>query len=307
MTADVMEIPDPLTGDPFIRMPLTTVEDLDEFIASLQKVPKTGLHNPLKNVDRYVMWGEIAYKAALALGSPEVEDLFTRLIMRVMPKTYTQAVGEVRVTAQFLKNFAGDGVRFMAQDYGVSGDHDGQSSVAYRWPYGPVTIIAPFNFPLEIPVLQLMGALFMGNKPVIKVHEKVSIVVEQYIRLLISCGMPATDVDIIHCTGDVMEHLVLSDPVRMTQFTGSTRVAERLAEKLHGKIKVEDAGFDWKILGPDVGDVEYVAWQCDQDAYATTGQKCSAQSILFMHKNWHEVDLFDKIKALAARRKVRLF
>ena len=29
---------------------------------------------------------------------------------------------------------------------------------------------------------------------------------------------------------------------------------------------------------------DYVAWVCDQDAYACSGQKCSAQSILFMHK-----------------------
>jgi len=32
---------------------------------------------------------------------------------------------------------------------------------------------------------------------------------------------------------------------------------------LNGKVKIEDAGFDWKILGPDVEDVDYVAWQCD--------------------------------------------
>ena len=34
--------------------------------------------------------------------------------------------------------------------------------VRFRWPYGPVAIVAPFNFPLEIPVLQMMGALYMG-------------------------------------------------------------------------------------------------------------------------------------------------
>jgi 1-pyrroline-5-carboxylate dehydrogenase len=37
-----------------------------------------------------------------------------------------------------------------------------------------VAIITPFNFPLEIPVLQLMGALYMGNKPVLKVDSKVT-------------------------------------------------------------------------------------------------------------------------------------
>ena len=60
---------------------------------------------------------------------------------------------------------------------------------------------------------------------------------------------------------------------------------------LSGKVFLEDAGFDWKILGPDVGDVPYVAWQSDQDAFACSGQKCSAQSILFMHENWRSTDL----------------
>lgn len=49
---------------------------------------------------------------------------------------------------------------------------------------------------------------------------------------------------------------------------------------------LEDAGFDWKILGPDVSNEAYIEWQCDQDAYACSGQKCSAQSVLFMHSNW---------------------
>jgi hypothetical protein len=30
--------------------------------------------------------------------------------------------------------------------------------------------------------------------------------------------------------------------------------------------------------------VDYISWVCDQDAYACSGQKCSAQSMLFMHK-----------------------
>jgi 1-pyrroline-5-carboxylate dehydrogenase len=54
------------------------------------------------------------------------------------------------------------------------------------------------------------------------------------------------------------------------------------------QVKLEDAGFDWKILGPDAdkADVDNVAYVCDQDAYACSGQKCSAQSILFVHENW---------------------
>lgn len=133
-----------------------------------------------------------------------------------------------------------------------------------------------------------------------------------------------------------------------------------MARELSGRVKLEDAGFDWKLLGPDVQEVDYVAWVCDQDAYAyrsgngegkggqgrgkerkgggrdqaeegrgrgaearvvscgvadgltcllfvcvmcalsvcvvPSGQKCSAQSILFMHQNWVQAGLPDKLK-----------
>ena len=111
-----------------------------------------------------------------------------------MPKSHAQAAGEVKVTADFLNNFGGDNVRFLARSFGVPGDHYGQFSHGHRWPYGPVAIIAPFNFPLEIPVLQLMGALFMGNKPVLKPAEKCALVMEQFLHLLHDCGMEKNEI-----------------------------------------------------------------------------------------------------------------
>ena len=66
--------------------------------------------------------------------------------------------------------------------------------------------------------------------------------------------------------------------------------------------QIEDAGYDWKILGPDVSDIDYVAWQSDQDAYACQGQKCSAQSMLFLHTNWEKAGILDKIKENAMTR-----
>ncbi|KAL7565046.1 hypothetical protein ACA910_020754 [Epithemia clementina (nom. ined.)] len=299
-----MDIIHPLDRDaaPIFSIPDTQEDELVPFLQSLRKVPKSGLHNPLKNPHRYVEYGEISRKAGEVLSSPEGAEFFARAIMACVPKSYAQALGEVKVTAAFLNNFAGDNVRRLAQSFGVAGDHYGQMSVGHRWPYGPVALVTPFNFPLEIPVLQLMGSLFMGNKPVLKPSEQVSIVMEQFLRLLHHCGMNPSDCDFLNCRGPVAQKLILDTPVRLTQFTGSSKVGEALAEATRGKVKLEDAGFDWKVLGPDVGDVDYVAWQCDQDAYACTGQKCSAQSILFVHENWKTTDLLDKIKNNAAKR-----
>ncbi|KAF3437776.1 hypothetical protein FNV43_RR20532 [Rhamnella rubrinervis] len=297
-------IVDPLNGEPFIKVAEVDETGIQPFVESLSRCPKHGLHNPFKEPDRYLLFGDISAKAAHMLSLPKVADFFTRLIQRVAPKSYQQAYGEVYVTQKFLENFSGDQVRFLAKSFGVPGNHLGQQSHGFRWPYGPVAIITPFNFPLEIPVLQLMGALYMGNKPTMKVDSKVSIVMEQMTRLLHFCGLPVEDVDFINSDGKTMNKLLLEANPRMTLFTGSSRVADKLAIDLKGRIKLEDAGFDWKILGPDVQQEDYVSWVCDQDAYACSGLKCSAQSILFMHENWSKSSLVSKMKDLAERRKL---
>ena len=208
----------------------------------------------------------------------------------------------MQIVKTFMENFAGDNVRFLGRGFTVPGDHLGQQSQGFRWPYGPVALITPFNFPLEIPVLQMMGALFMGNKVVVKPDVRGAACVEQWVRFLHYCGMPTTDLDIMNGDGTALGHLLRKDVVRMTLFTGSSAVAAKLTEATGGKIKIEDSGYDWKVLGPDVHDIDFVAHACDQDAYAFSGQKCSAQSVLFVHKNWGEAGIYDKLKSLAERR-----
>ncbi|MCX6736443.1 MAG: aldehyde dehydrogenase family protein [Candidatus Parcubacteria bacterium] len=305
-TAKMAVLINPLEGTPLLEYPDTQADEIAPFLESLAKCPKSGLHNPIKNVERYKMLGEVSFKAAMALEDSAVEGYFTRLIQSVMPKSYAQARGEVVVTKQFLKNFSGDQVRFLATGKTTPGDHFGQQPQDYQWPYGSAVIIAPFNFPMEIPVLQLMGALYMGNKPLIKSATTVSVVIDQFLALLHFCGLPMGDVDLIHCRGSVMNELLKQgkDIIRLVQFTGSSNVAEEISQIMRGKVRIEDAGFDWKILGPDFNkeNLDYVAWQCDQDAYAASGQKCSATSILFAHNNWVDGGLFSKLKSLAYSR-----
>ena len=297
--------PDPLlSGSTLLSVSEVDTSEIDPFIHSLNSCPKSGLHNPLKNPQRYLDLGVVSARAASLMLQPMVTEYFIKLIQRVAPKSYQQARGEYLVTQKFLENFGGDQVRFLARSFAVPGDHYGQTSQGFRWPYGPVVIIAPFNFPIEIPMLQLMGALYMGNKVLLKVDSKVAVVMEQALRMLHSCGLPTTDVDFINCDGSVMHKLLIQAQPRLTQFTGSSKVAEILARDLHGKVKLEDAGWDWKVLGPDIHDIDYVAWVCDQDAYAYSGQKCSAQSALFVHENWIQANFVDKLKQLARRRRL---
>ena len=131
-----------------------------------------------------------------------------------------------------------------------------------------------------------------------------SVVMEQFLLFSQACGMPLEDVNFINCSNESMDYVIDKADFKLIQFTGSSTVAESIAKKTHGRVRIEDAGFDWKVLGPDVSNFEYVCWQSDQDAYAASGQKCSAQSIVFVHENWEKAGFVDKIKELASRRKL---
>eukprot|EP00913_Durusdinium_trenchii_P032490 g30418.t1 len=273
-TAWGLELP---SGDQ-IEVPNTGLDEIEPFVQRMASVPRSGLHNPFKNPDRYVMLGEVCGAAAREMFKPEVSDYFCRLIQRVAPKSYAQAGGEIKAVRTWLQDYSGNSVRMLAESQGLPGDHPGQSTVGYRMPFGGVSVITPFNFPLEICSLQTLSAVFMGNQCTTKVDWKVAIVMEQFLRMLHACGLPKADVDYIYCDGPVFNEVLLRGDAKMTLFTGSQRVADKLAVELKGK---------------DVMDVDFVAWQADHDAYGFAGQK-----------NWTsaEVDIVGRLAKLAGQR-----
>jgi 1-pyrroline-5-carboxylate dehydrogenase len=176
-------------------------------IASMNECPKSGLHNPFRNKERYLLLGEVCRKVVETMQHKDVWEFFIQSIQRSCPKSYAQTHGELKVTIDFFKNFCGDNVRFLAESKRSPGDHQGQFATSYRWPYGPVGVITPFNFPLEIPVLQMMGALFMGNKVLVKPDIRTGMPLEQFVRLLHFCGLPQNDLSLLYCDGSVAEHV----------------------------------------------------------------------------------------------------
>ena len=101
-------IVDPLTGKGMYSFPDTKIDEIDPFVESLLNTPKTGLHNPLKNKERYLMLGEVSRKCAEVLHEKETFDFFVDSTMRCVPKSKKQTEGEIRVTRAFFENFSGD-------------------------------------------------------------------------------------------------------------------------------------------------------------------------------------------------------
>jgi 1-pyrroline-5-carboxylate dehydrogenase len=79
---------DPLTGKPMVSYPDTQMDEIDPFVQSLLSTPKTGLHNPFKNKERYLMLGEVSRKVAEVMRDPEVFEFFVQCTMRTIPKSH---------------------------------------------------------------------------------------------------------------------------------------------------------------------------------------------------------------------------
>jgi 1-pyrroline-5-carboxylate dehydrogenase len=116
---------DPLNGKVMHTQPDVQKEEAQPYIDFLKNTPKHGLHNPFKNKERYIMLGEVTTKAVEVLSDKEVFEFFVKSIQRCSPKSYAGAYGELKVTHDFLKNFCGDNVRFLAESFKSPGDYEG--------------------------------------------------------------------------------------------------------------------------------------------------------------------------------------
>ena len=87
------------------------MSEIGPFVERMRNCPRSGLHNPLKNVERYTMLGEVMAKGAAELGKPEVTEYFAKLIQRLVPKSWPQCMGEPVVTRKWMENYGSDQAR----------------------------------------------------------------------------------------------------------------------------------------------------------------------------------------------------
>lgn len=80
---EYIEVIDPMNGEKIILCPDTKSDaDLKLFSDSLKSCPRSGLHNPLKNPQRYAQYGDVSFRLAEAMRTKEVEDFFVNLMQK---------------------------------------------------------------------------------------------------------------------------------------------------------------------------------------------------------------------------------
>lgn len=159
----------------------------------------------------------------------------------------------------------------------------------HRVPWGLVGIISPWNYPLGIPMHEIVPALLAGNTVVFKTAPETLPVGEALQRLFDASGFPPGVFTHVHIDGPTCADLFLgAGGVDKLFFTGSTRVGRILAERAAQRlvpVSLELGGKDAMIVRADA-DLERAAAGAVWAGLANAGQSCAGVERIYVH---HEV------------------
>jgi RHH-type proline utilization regulon transcriptional repressor/proline dehydrogenase/delta 1-pyrroline-5-carboxylate dehydrogenase len=159
-------------------------------------------------------------------------------------------------------------------------------------PRGVCAVIAPWNFPLAIPLGMTAGALATGNAAILKPAEQSPGCAFELVRALREAGVPPEALALLPGEGDAGAALVRHPGVHTIAFTGSAAVGlEIVAEAARtpdgqGHLKrviAEMGGKNCVIVDADA-DLDEAVPGIVQSAFVYAGQKCSAASRVLVHE-----------------------
>jgi succinate-semialdehyde dehydrogenase/glutarate-semialdehyde dehydrogenase len=153
-------------------------------------------------------------------------------------------------------------------------------------PLGVIAIISSWNYPLAIPLSQIIPAVVAGNAVVCKTSDFTPQCGALIERLFANSGFPKNIVIVVQGGGEVGQALIDAAPDKV-MFTGSVatgrRVAEACARKLIPSV-LELGGKDAMIVLADA-DVEVASSAAVWGSYTNCGQVCLSVERLFVEKS----------------------
>lgn len=160
----------------------------------------------------------------------------------------------------------------------------GRSTVV-REPIGVCALITPWNWPVNQMVQKVAPAIAAGCTMVLKPSEATPGCANILAEVLAEAGLPAGVFNLLHGTGPVTGHALVSHPaVDLVSFTGSTRAGIAIAKAAADTIKrvsQELGGKSPNLVLPDADLASAVTWTAEF-CFFNSGQSCNAPTRLLV-------------------------
>ena len=165
-------------------------------------------------------------------------------------------------------------------------------------PFGSVLIIAPWNYPVQLCLLPLVGALAAGNTAILKPSELTPNTSDVIARLIKNYFQPEIVTTVL---GGVEESKALLDlNFNYIFFTGSTKVGKKIMESAAKRLipVTLELGGKSPCIVDETANLEVSAKRIVWGKFVNAGQTCIAPDYLLVHTSIKEQFLHELKKAI---------
>ena len=217
------------------------------------------------------------------------------LVLRECAKPWAEADADVCEAIDFLEFYARGAIE-LAEGAALLQVPGERNELRYA-PRGVCAVIAPWNFPLAIPMGMTAAALATGNTVVLKPAEQAPGCGLRVVEALRAGGVPAGAIALLPGEGEAGAALARHPDVATIAFTGSGPVG---LELLRIAADVPPGARQLKRVVAEMGGKNCVIVDADADldeavpailasAFGYAGQKCSAAARVLVHEAVHDV------------------
>ncbi|MDT2046225.1 MULTISPECIES: aldehyde dehydrogenase [Bacillaceae] len=198
-------------------------------------------------------------------------------------------LGEIEFTLKHLEEWAA------TKEVSTPATHEGAKSFIQPDPYGVALVIAPWNYPFQLAVTPLAGAIAAGNCAVLKPSE-LTPRTSSLLAALINENFPEEYLCVVE--GEVeTSTALLKENFNYIFFTGSTAVGKIVAKAAAEHLTpttLELGGKSPTIVHSDAN-IEEAAVRIARGKFANAGQTCVAPDYILVQKNSKQA-LIEKLK-----------
>lgn len=195
-------------------------------------------------------------------------------------KTIADAKGEIGRALEAVE-FATNFPHISKGEYSVNVG-GGIDTYSFREPVGVIGCIAPFNFPVMVPLMMGTMAVAVGNAVVVKPSERVPGATALLSELWAEAGLPAGVWNVVSGDAEAVNAILEHPGIGAISFVGSTHIGEYIYQhgtKHNKRVAAYTGGKNHMVVMPDA-DFEAAANAFVSAAYGSSSQRCMAISIL---------------------------
>ncbi len=264
------EVYNPTAGEVIAQVPLATRDEVKQAIQQAKGAfpawKKTSIGKRVEVLHRF--------RQLLV----ERQDELIKIICEESGKTKEDAKGEI-VRGIESVDMAISAPQMLKGEYSVNVGGD-INAFSVKAPLGVVATIAPFNFPVMVPLAITSMAVAVGNAVILKPSERVPMSALYLSNVWKEAGLPDGIWTVINGDKEAVNELLENKEIQAISFVGSTPVAEYIYQtgtKHNKRVAAFGGGKNFMIVMPDAN-LEQTANAFLGAAYGAASQRCMAIS-----------------------------